>query len=131
MRSRRLDPQDDDVPRLPRGKGITLTWPAILRIGMTAAMLVLLIVMAKPCSRAIGNFVGGFDKPDAAVKAIPTPGQEQPIMVPLTGKSEAEQKKAIEEAREQQRLRLQGSGSGSGAGSAAPPPAVSPQPSAP
>ena len=67
---------DDDVPRLPRGRGLKLSFPEILRIAMTAIMLIAVIVLARPCADAVGHFVANFDPPDAAG---PAPG---PVRAP-------------------------------------------------
>ncbi len=64
---------DEPVPRLPRGRGMKLSFPMIIRIVMVAVSLIALIVLARPCSRAVSNFVVGFGNPDAAVR-IPDAG---------------------------------------------------------
>lgn len=51
---------DEPVPKLPRGKGITLTRGALTRIGFTAIALVAVLVLQRPCSRAVGQFVTAF-----------------------------------------------------------------------
>jgi hypothetical protein len=66
---------DDDI-RLPRGRGLRLSFPEVLRIAMVAAMLVAVIALQRPCSDAVGRFVAGFDPPpatslDAAPVAVP------------------------------------------------------------
>jgi len=70
------DPDDEPVPRLPRGRGMKLSVPMIIRIVVVAVSLIALIVLAKPCSKAVSNFVVGFGNPDAAVRlpdAAPAP----------------------------------------------------------
>jgi hypothetical protein len=67
----RRPPRDPDVPRLPRGKGFKLSLGEMLRIGMTATMLIAVIVLAQPCADAVGTFVGNFDPPDARPAAPP------------------------------------------------------------
>lgn len=49
------------MPKLPRGRGIRLSGPQLVRIAGTAAVLVVLLVMQKPCARAVSNFVTSFD----------------------------------------------------------------------
>ena len=77
MARRRLE-RDPDVPRLPRGRGFKLSFGEIVRIGLTATMLIAVLVLAKPCADAVGRFVGSFDPPDA-----------QPAPAPQTQKAPA------------------------------------------
>jgi hypothetical protein len=72
---RRLE-RDPDVPRLPRGKGFKLSFGEIVRIGLTATMLIAVLVLAKPCADAVGRFVASFDPPDA--QPAPAPQTSQP-----------------------------------------------------
>ncbi|MBE7453745.1 MAG: hypothetical protein HS111_34235 [Kofleriaceae bacterium] len=58
-------PADDDVPRLPRGKGFALSTPQLIRIVMVATALVALIVLQRPCARSVSKFVTGFGQVDA------------------------------------------------------------------
>lgn len=67
MARRRLD---DDVPRLPRGKGLALSTAEIIRIVMVAVALVAVLVLQKPCARSMGRFITSFNPPDAGV-AVP------------------------------------------------------------
>lgn len=65
-------PGDDDepVPRLPRGRGIKLSFAEILRIAMIATMLVALLVLRKPCAESTGRFIESFEPPvDAGLVA--------------------------------------------------------------
>ena len=66
----------DDVPKLPRGRGIRLSRVQLVRIVGTAAMLAVLLLMQRPCSRAVSNFVTSFDArgSGAHVPAIPARG---------------------------------------------------------
>jgi hypothetical protein len=54
--------QDDDapVPKLPRGKGFALSWPQLMRIGLTLVTLVAIVALRKPCSDSVGRFVTTF-----------------------------------------------------------------------
>lgn len=70
MPRRRLD---DDVPRLPRGRGLTLPFGQVLRIAVVAVALVALIVLQRPCSRSVSRFVMEFAPQDAAVAPQPIP----------------------------------------------------------
>ena len=63
----------EPVPKLPRGKGIRLNGPEMFRIVITGAMLVAVLVMAKPCGNAVGNFVMGFEGSGKG-SAMPKPG---------------------------------------------------------
>lgn len=62
---------DDDVPRLPRGRGLALSFGEILRILMVAVALVALLVLQKPCARSVSKFVTDFAPDDAAVARPP------------------------------------------------------------
>ena len=65
----------EPVPKLPRGRGLKLTGPEIFRILITGAMLVAVLVLAKPCGNAMSNFVMGFDNNGSAKgSALPRPG---------------------------------------------------------
>ena len=70
------DGRDDDgepVPRLPRGRGLRLSVPELLRIAVLAILLVFLIVTQKPCANAVSRFVTGFGDQGSAAKAMPRP----------------------------------------------------------
>ncbi len=104
---------DEEVPKLPRGRGFKLSTPQLIRIGGTALLLVLLIVMQKPCAEAVSGFVTGFDGSGSAAKAMPKPGN---VDVPVEGNgsagdyehlganmSEAELKAAVERSKAKHR----------------------------
>jgi hypothetical protein len=116
---------DDEVPKLPRGRGFKLSTAQMIRIGLTGLMLVMLIVMQKPCANAVSGFVTGFDGSGSAAKAMPKPGN---VDVPHADNgsagdyehlganmSETELKAAVERAKAKQHPAV-----GSGSGSAAP-----------
>lgn len=86
---------DPDVPRLPRGRGVKVGPAHIFRILMVAGMLVMILVMRRPCADAIGNFVAQFDTPDAGVT-------EPKAKDPYAGKymSEEEFRKTLDQARD-------------------------------
>jgi hypothetical protein len=106
---RRRQAIDEDVPRIPRGRGMTLTKVQLMKIAFTAVLLVLVIVLQRPCAEATGRFVQSFEPSDAA------PGAKQPIQKPeqievpgssgvyvdLKGLSQEEQIKAMEQARQE------------------------------
>lgn len=94
------EPDDEPVPRIPRGRGLKLSTPQIIRIFFVAVTLIALIVLMKPCSRAVSGFVTGFGEPDAAVR-IPDARLEGEI---LRSDMTAEEIKAAVE-REQARAR--------------------------
>jgi hypothetical protein len=50
----------EPVPRLPRGRGLKLSGPELLRVLMLAVLLVFLIVSARPCSNAVSRLVTSF-----------------------------------------------------------------------
>lgn len=54
---------DEPVPKLPRGRGLKLSFPEIMRILMLAVMLVAVVVLAKPCSDSTGRFIQSFEPP--------------------------------------------------------------------
>jgi len=55
------EPVDDEVPKLPRGRGIRLSIPQLMRVVGLLAVLVFLLVMQRPCANAVSTFVTGFD----------------------------------------------------------------------
>ncbi|HWN69513.1 MAG TPA: hypothetical protein VNM90_17850 [Haliangium sp.] len=79
-------PVDDEaVPRLPRGWGMKLSLPEIMRILMIAAMLIAVLVLRRPCAENTGRFVESFEPPVDAGPAR-TPGQLPPgRYIPLSG----------------------------------------------
>lgn len=63
----------EPVPKLPRSRGIRLTGPEMFRIVMTGAMLVTVLILAKPCGNAVSTFVMGFEGKNKG-SAMPKPG---------------------------------------------------------
>jgi hypothetical protein len=124
------DVDDEPVPRLPRGKGLTLDKAMLMRIAFTVALLVMVAVITRPCAEATSKFVTGFgdEGSGSAGRAMPQPGT---VDVPKTelrvedyeyihpNMTEAEQKAAIERARAKAAGSAAGSGSTAGSGSAA------------
>jgi len=128
MTRRRHHLPDDDVPRLPRGRGLALSSAGIIRIVMVAVTLIAVLVLTKPCADATSKFVTGFDDTDAGVKpvdagaaATPPPPRGTLLRADMTPE---ELKAAIEQ---EQAGAATGSGSaagsdaGAGTGSVAPP----------
>ncbi len=129
-------PPDDDepVPRLPRGRGMKLDGAMIARIGMTLALLVMIVVTARPCANATSKFVTGFGEEGSgkAKTQMPKPGN---VDVPAEdngsagdyermGGTDAEQRAAFERAKAKAAARAaeragSGAGSATGSGSAA------------
>jgi hypothetical protein len=54
------DGTGEPVPRLPRGRGLKLSGPELLRVLILAVLLVFLIASARPCSNAVSRFVTSF-----------------------------------------------------------------------
>ncbi|MEZ4360129.1 MAG: hypothetical protein R3B48_08110 [Kofleriaceae bacterium] len=54
------EPSEEPVPKLPRGKGVSLSGPQLMRIGLTAVTLLALLTLRRPCSDAVGGFVANF-----------------------------------------------------------------------
>jgi hypothetical protein len=136
--SDRDDKSDDDVaadlaniPRLPRGGGFRFATADLVKIGFTAGILVLVLVIRRPCSESVGNFVSDFDNPPAgsngsnARAQMPKPDNldvvaPDPCQVALRGDmTDAERLQAIDRARACAAARKARAGSGS-AGSATP-----------
>jgi len=92
---------EEQVPKLPRGRGMKLSGPEIVRICITAALLVAIIVLARPCGDAVSNFMMKFDKGSAS-KQMPKP---ETVTSPQQGvllrgdMTDEERKAAIERAR--------------------------------
>jgi len=57
---------DDDVPKLPRGRGIRLSGMQLIRVIGIAALLGFLVVTQRPCANAISTFVTSFDERGSA-----------------------------------------------------------------
>lgn len=68
---------DEPVPRLPRSLGFKLSTAAIVRILMTAALLVMLLVAQRPCADSVSEFVTDFDKVGSGAPAG-QPGDQMP-----------------------------------------------------
>jgi len=67
------------IPRLPRGGGFSISTPNLIRILFTAAVLVMIIVIQKPCAEHVSSFVtsygqGSAPPPTGSAAALPHPG---------------------------------------------------------
>jgi hypothetical protein len=123
----------EDIPRLPRGKGLKLDGPMMFRIGATLILLIMIVLMRRPCADATSKFITGFGS-DEGSGSVAKPGT---IDLPAgsgsgsgsasaTGSdnmeyvggsaSDAEVRAAWERAKAKSHAE-QGSGSGSAAGS--------------
>jgi hypothetical protein len=58
---------DAPVPKLPRGRGFTLSPQQLMRIGMTVVLLIAVVALQEPCSNSVSAFVTTFGgRPEAA-----------------------------------------------------------------
>ena len=134
--SESLPPDDEPVPKLPRGKGLSLDKGMMVRIAMTVALLVMIVISARPCATMTSKFITDFgDGKGSGSAALPKPGNvDEPAEPPAVdtsryvqlrpGMTDEEVKAAIEESK-RKNAALEGrgaaAGSGSSAGSAEPP----------
>ena len=100
------EPDDEPVVRLPRGKGMNLDRAMMFRIVATVALLVMIVVAARPCANATSKFVTDFDdKKGSASDLMPKPGtvdqpSKQPVYEQLKpNMTDDEVKAAIERAK--------------------------------
>jgi hypothetical protein len=92
---------DDPVPRLPRGRGLKLSGPELFRISVTAAMLVAVVVLARPCANAVSGFVTSFEG-SAKGSAVARPDAADEHYIRLKpGMTDEQMKEEIRKAREQ------------------------------
>ena len=95
------------IPRLPRGGGFSISTPNLIRILFTAAVLVMIIVIQKPCAEHVSSFVTSYGQGSApqsgSSSAMPHPGtvdkpreyeQITPDMTPEQVKAAVERAKA-------------------------------------
>lgn len=76
---------DEPVPKLPRGRGLKLSFAEIARIVMIAAMLIAVLMLRRPCAENTGRFIESFEPPVDAGPAQ-APGQLPPgRYIPLSG----------------------------------------------
>lgn len=130
-------PREPDAPRLPRGRGVRLGGPQLLRIAVVATLLVAVIVLQRPCADAVSGFVTSFEGPagggDAGVgdRAVRTPEQVVDPALPdpyrgeyveiQPGMTEEQIRQVIERARDRAGTGTgTDAGAGAGSGSGAP-----------
>ena len=99
------------IPRLPRGGGFRISTPNLIRIAMTAAILVMIIVIQRPCAEHVSEFVTSYGQGSAPTSGsqgigssalLPHPGtvDQPPEYVQITPDMTPEQvKAAIERAK--------------------------------
>jgi hypothetical protein len=124
---------DEPVPRIPRaaGRGFRPSMSQLLKIGITAGVLVMVIVVQRPCADSVSGFVTSFDNTGSqgsqgsqgsADVSIPKPGTIDPTPPPpassteviTTDMTEEQTRAAIERVRaraEAERAKRAGSGS--------------------
>lgn len=105
-------PDDEPVVKLPRGKGIVLDKAMMFRIAMTVALLVMIVISARPCATMTSKFVTDFgDGKGSSNSAMPKPGNlDVPVEEPAIdtskyvqlrpGMTDDEVKAAIEQAKQ-------------------------------
>jgi hypothetical protein len=102
---------DPEVPKLPRGRGLKLSGPVLFRVVLTGAVLVAVLILAKPCGNAVSTFMMGFDKkagsgsakqPAAAPSA---PGSAGDYVELRPGMTDEETRQKIEQAKAKARAR--------------------------
>lgn len=67
-----MSERDGDIPKLPRGKWFgTIRTVEIIRIGMVATVLVVVVMLGRPCADGISRFVESYaPPPDAGPPAM-------------------------------------------------------------
>jgi hypothetical protein len=73
---------DDQVPRLPRGKGLRMRSGDFVRIAMFATLLVMVLALGRPCASGVAGFVDSFSPPPDA--AAPAPAIQELQLERLT-----------------------------------------------
>jgi hypothetical protein len=118
---------DEPVPKLPRGRGLKLSGPQIVRIFMTLCALVGVIVLARPCANSVSSFVMGYSQGSDTAK-LPKPDNVSPPPLDLNkyeqlkpNMTEEELKAAIERSKAKNAAETGTGGSAAvGSGSSAP-----------
>jgi hypothetical protein len=127
---------DEPVPKLPRGRGLRLNGPEVFRVLITGAMLVAVLILAKPCGDAVSRFVMGMDGSGKG-SAIPKPGNVDIPQLPGSaddyvelhpGMTDEQVKEAIERAKAKSHARDSAGSAARAVGSAATAPAGSAAP---
>lgn len=128
---------EEEIPRVPRGKGLRFASGHLIRIGFTVAILVLLIVVQRSCADRVSNFVVDFDQPGSGSSIAPHPSTLElgPVIDPAQrphgstddyevlgpNATEAEIAAAVERARARARANQPDAGSRTGSGAGSPP----------
>ena len=122
------EPEEAPVPKLPRGRGLKLSGPELVRIAITLISLIGVIVLARPCASSVSSFVMGYSQGSASSK-LPKPGNVEPA-TPIedysqyeqlkAGMSDEEIKAAIERSKAKNVAAKGSAGSGARSGSSAP-----------
>jgi hypothetical protein len=107
----------EPVPKLPRGRGMKFSGVELFRIATTLGLLIALIVLTKPCSKAVSTFVMGFDGSAAKPSGSAAAGSNAigSDLIPLRGLDETQLKATVERA--QHRRPGKDAGSAGSAGS--------------
>jgi hypothetical protein len=71
----------DEVPKLPRGKGLRWVWADLFRIGFLVTLLVAVIVLRKDCAKGVATFYEAFSPPPDA-GALPLVPQDLRRLTP-------------------------------------------------
>jgi hypothetical protein len=66
--------RSSDVPRIPRRAGFKVSTGQLIKIGMTLALLVMLLLVRNSCATSVSTFVTGFGDPGSGSShRMPTP----------------------------------------------------------
>lgn len=106
--------RSEQIPKLPRGRGIKLSGPEVFRIALTLVALIGVIVLTKPCANAVSGFITSFDQGSGS--QLPKPGSADLPAQPYEHLKPGMTEKEIEAAIERAKARAAGSGT-SAAGS--------------
>jgi hypothetical protein len=88
---------DDDVPRLPRGKGLRLRTADVARIAMVALLLICIVVLGRPCASGVAGFVDSFSPPPDA-GALPAPAASDDMQLERLTEDEIKKRFPSDEA---------------------------------
>ena len=117
---------EEPVQRIPRSRGFRLSPSQLIRVLLTATLLVMVVLIQRPCADAVSGFVTSFDHEGSAASEMAKPGTiDRPSNVGSASDyeqlrpdmTEAELKAAIERAKAKAAARTAGSAE-QGAGSA-------------
>ena len=60
--SDRDDKDDEDIPRLPRGRGFKLPMAQVMSILMLITCLIAVLALREGCAKGVANFFNNFDQ---------------------------------------------------------------------